>query len=105
MSQPNAIEWIRYSFPTPGHPCYQLIAAVRVDAARDWKVKEVRVDGRRVRDFWVYNEGEYHKLNLNHNNHKCKDKHNPNYHHLRVNNRKYRSFHLRSQHARNVIML
>jgi hypothetical protein len=64
MSDKNIIEWVRYSFPQPDHPCYRLTAAVRVDQDRDWKVEEVRVNGKRVRDCWVYNDGEYHKLRV-----------------------------------------
>jgi len=58
MSQKNAIEWVRYSFPTPAHPCYQIITALRIDPDADWKVQEVRANGRRCRDYWIYNEGQ-----------------------------------------------
>jgi len=64
MSQKNAIEWVRYSFPTPAHPCYQIITALRIDPDADWKVQEVRANGRRCRDYWIYNEGDYHKLRV-----------------------------------------
>jgi hypothetical protein len=66
MNVDEAIQWIRYSFPRPEHPCYHLVAALRLDAGKDWKVEEVRVNGKRVRDYWVYNEGEFHKLRVVH---------------------------------------
>ncbi|MEW6753256.1 MAG: hypothetical protein AB1505_20090 [Candidatus Latescibacterota bacterium] len=64
MSQANAVEWVRYVFPRPEHPCYHVEVALRVEAARDWKVREARINGRRVRDLWIYNEGEAHKLRV-----------------------------------------
>ncbi len=64
MSTNPSIEWIRYSFPTPANPCYHLAAAVRVDPGTDYKVREVRINGRRVRDFWVFNDNVWHKLHV-----------------------------------------
>lgn len=64
MSEPNVVQWIKYSFPRPDHPCYHLVAAVGVDPERDWKVVEARVNGRRVRDLWVYNDDQPQKLRI-----------------------------------------
>lgn len=66
MSTKNTIEWVRYSFPTPANPCYHLAAAVRIEPDADQKVRAVRVNGKQVRDFWVYNNGVWHKLNVMH---------------------------------------
>ncbi len=64
MSDEFRIEWTRYSFPTPANPCYHLATAVRAAGGASAKVREVRVDGRRVRDFWVYNDDVWHKLHV-----------------------------------------
>ena len=60
----STIEWIRYSFPTPQTPCYHFLAAIRVDAGKDWKIQDASINGKRIRDYWVYNDGEYHKLRV-----------------------------------------
>jgi hypothetical protein len=48
---------LRYGFPNPQHPCYHLILLLESELASDLNVRQVRVDGARVRDFWVYNDG------------------------------------------------
>jgi len=60
----STVEWVRHCFPTPQTPCYHILAAVRVDAGADWKIQGASINGERVRDYWVFNEGEYHKLRV-----------------------------------------
>jgi len=57
----NAIPWVTYSFPTPDHPCYHLTVPIRMGTAEDWKVERIVANGRRVRDFWIYNDGRFFK--------------------------------------------
>ncbi|MGB5933217.1 MAG: hypothetical protein WBH57_09155, partial [Anaerolineae bacterium] len=46
-----------YSFPTPVHPYYHLKASFTIGTFKEYKVKRVLVNGKRVRDFAVYNNG------------------------------------------------
>lgn len=57
----NAIPGVTYSFPTPDHPCYHLTVPVRMGTAEDWKVERIVANGRRVRDFWITNDGKFSK--------------------------------------------
>ena len=53
----STMEAIAYSFPTPKHPCYHLKLAVHTD--NDYTVQRVLVNGKRTRDFWVFNDGNF----------------------------------------------
>lgn len=53
----NELKAIAYSFPTPKHPCYHIKLAVDTDG--DYAVQRVLVNGKRTRDFWVYNDGNF----------------------------------------------
>ena len=54
---------LRYGFPNPQHPCYHLVLLLESELSSDLNVRQVRVDGQRVRDFWVYNDGIVHPTN------------------------------------------
>lgn len=60
----NAVKEVAYSFPTPQHPCYHQVLTVEMWTESDWQVERVLTNGRRTRDFWVYNDGEYDKNNI-----------------------------------------
>ncbi len=51
---------VHYGFPTPLHPCYHLVLALDPTPSRDLIARQLRVDGKRVRDFWVYTDGSPH---------------------------------------------
>jgi hypothetical protein len=46
-----------YGFPNPSHPFYSLTFILEPVLKEDYHVKSVRVDGRSVRDIWIYNNG------------------------------------------------
>ncbi len=58
----NGLQLIACSFPMPDHPFYHIKLAV--ETAKDYVVQQVLVNGRRTRDFWVYNDGLFqrHKI-------------------------------------------
>ena len=46
-----------FSFPTPEHPYYHLNASFAIGTSKEYKVERVLFNGKRVRDFLVYNNG------------------------------------------------
>ncbi|NWG17326.1 MAG: hypothetical protein HXY41_11880 [Chloroflexi bacterium] len=57
MIQPHDLNVFRYDIPTPQYPYYHLRLRLEADAAPGLSIRQVRVDGRRSRDFWVYRAG------------------------------------------------
>jgi hypothetical protein len=60
------LQVIRYGSPTPEHPCYHLKLRLDPGTSSELTVRQVRADGQRVRDFWVYNDGRYEQKNSFH---------------------------------------
>lgn len=60
-ASPGSLQVMACSFPTPEHPCYHVRLLVETPAQKDVRVQRVEVNGKRVRDFWVYNNDAYHK--------------------------------------------
>jgi hypothetical protein len=52
-----ALELHNYGFPVPEHPFYHLRYRLEGEPKGELKVSRIEVDGRRVRDFTVYNNG------------------------------------------------
>ena len=59
----SALKPLRYGFPDALHPCYHLVLSLAPDPVSALDVRQVRVDGKRVRDFWIYCDGSANPSN------------------------------------------
>lgn len=55
----RTLQAVHYGFPVPDCPYYHLTLQLEPRTPRELIVMEVRADGRRVRDLWVYNDGRF----------------------------------------------
>ncbi|MEJ2555540.1 MAG: hypothetical protein P8186_04805 [Anaerolineae bacterium] len=53
------LQVVRYGFPNSEHPCYHLKLHLDPVTPDELTVRQVRADGKHVRDFWVYNDGRF----------------------------------------------
>ena len=57
------LQVVRYGIPDPGHTCYHVRLRLEPAVPEEVTVSQVRADGNRVRDFWVYNDGHFDRKN------------------------------------------
>jgi hypothetical protein len=50
---------LNYGFPIPDHPCYHVRLRLEGQPEGELRVSRIEVDGKRSRDFWVYNNGHF----------------------------------------------
>lgn len=64
MTDQLNLQVVGYGFPNPQHPCYHLRLRLETSASADLAVSQVRADGKRTRDFWVYTNGHFDGKNI-----------------------------------------
>ncbi len=64
MAEKTTLRTTRYGFPNPEHPYYHVKLELETPLDSALTLKQVRGNGSRIRDFWMYNDGVSDRKNI-----------------------------------------